>query len=1003
MSQVNKKKGVISFVFCLFFLVCNASALDIDQKWLDDHGLAPYYLDTAGETYVLQTDVNTEGTAFVLLNHDITFDLGGHIVTFGDSLPVVVPNGDFEESGGWSFGTAPNAERAQGTFVQPVSVYSGSYALKFQMPVPNQSIRTLESVTLEPNTTYTISAKFYSIDYYNNPGVENVKVYVKLDGTSIETSQTGITWRGFQHRSVKFATGQTPETYFLVAGIEGATAKGAVYIDDVRIQKYMHHGIVAGIAGWQANLAPDVKRTGGNGSASGAILRNGTVRQGRAFGEESHGVFFAALNRNIEVANMNITVQGANSINILVHENCHGIRLHDNTLTSDVKTITSRDNGDGIMIHVVQGASGVEIFNNTLMGGPQGGISLARTTDISKIHGNTIYLKTRYSNGFGIISHDAEVYNNTINCHEGDYSCRGMYVSDNSNVHNNIVHARELPRNQEYDGCCLGGAYGVQLEGGLNIDFYDNTVSAYSNECVAAAFRTNEPWQGVDGKPWGDMRVKNNRFVAVQQGPEPSYSFKADTIQEPEAKLKFENNILETNSRWIIGYDFKNQLFRSNTFVLNQKYGGPFLPFIDEGNESDIRFIDNRYDSLQTKQDFVNSFFTNSRGNPSATASYYLGWYLTVITQNGASPLPNTSVSVFDKGNNQVFAGQTDASGSVVATLDEFKMASNVKNIFGPFLVQVTAAGFGTRQRQITLDRSKLVVFNFGADQPPRVDAGENQAVTLSAGAYLHGTFIDEEDPQKVAWSQVSGPEGALLQTPDQLDTKVTFAAVGTYVFQLVGQDTAGNEAAGEVSIQVVEDFSSNYPPSLFAGNDRTILYGTPLSLDAQVTDDGLPDPPKLLTYRWEMVFGPGAAVFEPPDKEDTTVQFSVFGYYRLRLTVSDGQLSMSDSLDVLVNAAGPGQELGNIGKIINFIHPNGPKEIVINLTLSPGIPVQAKIFDRQRNLVKVLGEESLSRGSGQMRWDGRNADGDPVVSGTYFLIGTVGNTEFKEKLAVVR
>ena len=497
--------------------------------------------------------------------------------------------------------------------------------------------------------------------------------------------------------------------------------------------------------------------------------------------------------------------------------------------------------------------------------------------------------------------------------------------------------------------------------------------------------------------------MKNNRFVAVQRGSEPTYSFKADTIQETEAKLKFENNILETNSRWVQGYDFKNQFFRSNTFVLNPKYETSFLPFHDEGNVSDIRFIDNRYDSQQTKQVFEDSSFANSWGEPSTTASYYLAWYLTVITQNGATPLPNTSVSVFDKNNNQVFVGTTDASGSVVATLDEFKMASNVKNVFGPFLVQVTAAGFGTRQRQIDLDRSKLVVFNFGPDQPPRVDAGEDQVVTLSAGAYLHGTFIDEEDPQKVTWSQVSGPAGPVLKTPDQLDTKVSFAVVGTYVFHLVCQDTAGNEAAAEVTVQVVEDFSSNYPPSVFAGEDRTILYGTPLLLDAQVTDDGLPNPPKALTYRWEMVFGPGAAVFETPDKEDTTVQFPVFGVYRLRLTVSDGQLSMSDSLDVLVNAAGPGQELGNIGKIVNFIHPNGPKEIVVNLTLSPGIPVQAKIYDRRGNLVRVLGEESLDRGSGQMRWNGRNADGNPVVSGVYFLIGTIGDTKFKAKLAVVR
>ena len=62
-----------------------APAIVIDPAWLSARGSGPYILDQAGATYVLTTDVTVDGTAFVVLTPNITLDLNGHTVTYGNS------------------------------------------------------------------------------------------------------------------------------------------------------------------------------------------------------------------------------------------------------------------------------------------------------------------------------------------------------------------------------------------------------------------------------------------------------------------------------------------------------------------------------------------------------------------------------------------------------------------------------------------------------------------------------------------------------------------------------------------------------------------------------------------------------------------------------------------------------------------------------------------------------------------------------------------------------
>ena len=81
----------------LLIVIAGTAIIPIDQTWLQRKGSAPYILNQAGATYQLETDVTTAGTAFVILNQNITLDLNGHTVTYGNSQPITVKNGGFEQ------------------------------------------------------------------------------------------------------------------------------------------------------------------------------------------------------------------------------------------------------------------------------------------------------------------------------------------------------------------------------------------------------------------------------------------------------------------------------------------------------------------------------------------------------------------------------------------------------------------------------------------------------------------------------------------------------------------------------------------------------------------------------------------------------------------------------------------------------------------------------------------------------------------------------------------
>ena len=166
-----------------------------------------------------------------------------------------------------------------------------------------------------------------------------------------------------------------------------------------------------------------------------------------------------------------------------------------------------------------------------------------------------------------------------------------------------------------------------------------------------------------------------------------------------------------------------------------------------------------------------------------------------------------------------------------------------------------------------------------------------------------------------------SGGGGASLETPwATTDPRTVFramrlehlrvdvAADRLKIDAICGPPTSSDDLTctpGSVIDSLTISANRNGSPTPSAGPDQTIVLPVGASLDATVSDDGLPNPPASTTTNWSVTSGPGTVSFANANAVDTTATFSAAGTYVLRLTANDSALSAFD--EVTVTVVGPG------------------------------------------------------------------------------------------------
>jgi hypothetical protein len=135
------------------------------------------------------------------------------------------------------------------------------------------------------------------------------------------------------------------------------------------------------------------------------------------------------------------------------------------------------------------------------------------------------------------------------------------------------------------------------------------------------------------------------------------------------------------------------------------------------------------------------------------------------------------------------------------------------------------------------------------------------------------------------------------------------------------GTDTC---TTGE-TLSSCENISSNQPPTANAGPDQTVLVGTTVQLNGT----GSSDPEgSALAFSWVITAKPFASTATLSGADTATPSFDIDkpGTYTIQLTVSDGQLSSTDTVTISTSNSMPVAHAGadQSGAVTTVIHLDG-------------------------------------------------------------------------------
>ncbi len=254
----------------------------------------------------------------------------------------------------------------------------------------------------------------------------------------------------------------------------------------------------------------------------------------------------------------------------------------------------------------------------------------------------------------------------------------------------------------------------------------------------------------------------------------------------------------------------------------------------------------------------------------------------------------------------------TDSDGTISTYLWTQQSGPNTATLGGATTTTLSASGLiqGVYVFRLTVtdnrgntnyDDVTVTVNAAPPNNPPVVDAGTNSSITLPSNTTSFiGTATDSDGSiQSVLWTQVSGPNTAILSGQNTLNLSTSSLITGTYVFRLTATDNKGASAFDEVSL-VVNPAPPNNLPTVNAGMDRTITLPTnTILLTGSATDsDGT-----ISTYLWTQQSGPAGATVSGTNSTVLSLGNLTTGVYVFRLTVTDNQGGTNfDEMTLTVN-----------------------------------------------------------------------------------------------------
>lgn len=651
---------------------------------------SPQYLDTAGRLYTVTEDLYFDASGLVPKAANVAIKGDGYKVYYDQATPIVLADAGFEQVDDWDFTNAANASQFAGEYVDQ-TLFEGDYSLRFDTPTANNEyVESDGTITLEPNTAYSVSGMVYFGE--TDPGITP---YVDLVGTGGETTvraeKTGNTAQAAYFFNTQFITGAGTPTYKVRVGISGGSTLTSrdIYFDSIRITRDRPAGVVVGPQSWDSSTPEDVTSYG---SANGTTISNLGIECGADKGWRGHAVMTVA-STNVCAIGCDMDINGASASCWYIHDSAVTAAQYylANNLASTNTISSSRGNNHGAMLFLFSGTCA----HNTLLISPITGVFCANAT--STVAHNTAQSFGTYSNNFafGINGTGSLCYKNTLDNSNPIHHSRGIFLPVTATVFANTITSRDSASSQEYGpttgGPSLGGAYLQQQEVMQSSTISYNTctlVGSGGGGCFRPGPDNSNASTGLT------IYDHCTAVVDVDANPE------SGTLSTQAACVKIYNLNLDR-------IRFENCSFTTNVSLIEFSHTIPYgalqgelllddctIRYIDEAMNDDYCWIsyaaqagyaeincrlrDPVYYDEGTRT-WVDQPPDSGLGEDTTDVSVTEENTCTVTFTDAGNPVANTAITVTDEAAAEVYSGTTDANGKITFIAENWKRVNGVR------------------------------------------------------------------------------------------------------------------------------------------------------------------------------------------------------------------------------------------------------------------------------------------------------------------------------------
>jgi hypothetical protein len=452
---------------------------------------------------------------------------------------------------------------------------------------------------------------------------------------------------------------------------------------------------ILGVECWDPDFG---KKNPCGGSFKDLTVFGGTITQGEGAAPFSHGIRLGQGPGNgLTVHDVTFNIQADSSIAIYTTFLGTHTVAYNNTINNKVTVVQNRHQEQGQSIKFADSAKvpgPALIYGNHVIGGAQGGIFSA--VKGTKIYDNVVSQKGTYTNDFAIYawSDAGEVFNNAVTPILG----RGISIAEGANgvkVHDNQIVVIEQKDNKEYDGCQIGGAFGIQFDDlPLNGTAFRNTVTAKADQCEAQALRVTDSRKGSGNRSHDNIysaeRVGKSTTTATGFGSGGATGFTSDHD-------RFTGDSSDVAFDWDGG---QNLVFTDCTFVRGKNAASDFVTFSFRNGKdlpvSNIRFVDSVFENgAQRASTDMKPILSN--GDWPGSSEYFIDWTLTLTVEDQQQKVSGVNISLTDALGHLAYGGKTDQEGKISTALTELHVYNTTTSVVRerrtPYRVNVLKEG----------------------------------------------------------------------------------------------------------------------------------------------------------------------------------------------------------------------------------------------------------------------------------------------------------------------